>query len=382
MAENKTYTVPSPLELKGLSKYFALSSYRSLERGVWAFAELGIADLMGEYKKPISAKELCQLNGNNWNAEYLYRLLRVVADVDIVRTINSTDDSVTDDTHPEETIKFQLTDDGLFFKSDHSSKVRDLMRIDLGVIADKTAVALPDLIKFGMKNGNGFEQAMGSSLFDYMQKEENKEYATIFNNSMISHSNYMISLMGTNIDFTRFNRIVDIAGGLGTVLAAVLERSPNSHGFLFDLPQVIEHAKTVHPNEFEQKQIPSNRYDFVSGDMFKSETIPKADAYMLKFIIHDWNDERAIEILQSIRSANQSETGKTIGVFIIEMVILSNNRDNWQAHAMDLEMLTNLDAKERTLTQYKHLLEQSGYQIKQLYKTNSYMSIIEAETTI
>ncbi len=87
---------------------------------------------------------------------------------------------------------------------------------------------------------------------------------------------------------------------------------------------MIETAKVINPNEFERKQINADRYEFVTGDIFKSETIPKADAYMLKFIIHDWNDEKAIEILQSICDANKTH----ISVFIIETIILSNNKDN------------------------------------------------------
>ena len=188
--------------------------------------------------------------------------------------------------------------------------------------------------------------------------------------------------MGSNIDFTRFPRIADIAGGLGTLLASVLEKSSNSHGLLFDLSQVIEHAKANHPNEFERRGIASNRYEFVAGDMFKSEMIPAADAYLLKFILHDWNDEKCIDILKSIRSANQKEKGKSVTIFVVEMVILSNDRENWEAHAMDLEMLTNLDAKERSLAQYKHLFDQSGFDLKHLYRTQTFMSVIEATTTI
>jgi hypothetical protein len=116
--------------------------------------------------------------------------------------------------------------------------------------------------------------------------------------------------------------------------------------------------------------------------MFKSETIPQADAYMLKYIIHDWNDEKSIEILKSIRDANRSKTEKTFTIFIIETIILSNGKDNWQGHVMDLEMLSALGSKERTLAEYINLLNKSGYELKQLHRTKSSMSIIEAVTTI
>src|SRR5689334_2729490 len=105
MAEN---IVHSPMELKGLSKYFSLICHRSLERAIWGFCELGIADLMADYKLPITALELSQLNGNNWNAEFLYRLLRVIADADIVTELNTDDENSNKSNHPEETIRFQL----------------------------------------------------------------------------------------------------------------------------------------------------------------------------------------------------------------------------------------------------------------------------------
>ncbi|CAF5211844.1 unnamed protein product, partial [Rotaria magnacalcarata] len=91
MAESKNTIVHSPLELKGLAKYLSLTCHRALERGVWTFCELGIADIMADYQAPITAKQLSQLNGNTWNAEFLYRLLRVIADVDIVKEIINND---------------------------------------------------------------------------------------------------------------------------------------------------------------------------------------------------------------------------------------------------------------------------------------------------
>ncbi|CAF2120157.1 unnamed protein product [Rotaria magnacalcarata] len=384
MAESKNTIVHSPLELKGLAKYLSLTCHRALERGVWTFCELGIADIMADYQAPITAKQLSQLNGNTWNAEFLYRLLRVIADVDIVKEIINNGNDNEDSNRkscPEETVQYQLTDDGLLLTSNHSSRARDMIRLDLGPHADKVSTYLPSLIKFGYKNGNGFEQVFGCSLFEYMQKEENKEYANIFDNSMVAYSNLVTSSIVSLIDFTRFNKLVDVAGGLGTLLSSILEKHPNLQGILFDLPHVIGNAKTLDPNEFQQKQVESTRYEFAAGDMFKSETLPSADAYLLKYIIHDWNDEKAVEILQSIRNANKDQIEKTITVFIVEMVILSNRKDNWETHALDLEMLCGVSSKERNLFEYISLLNKSGYELKDLHKTQGIMSIIEAVTT-
>ena len=376
MAEEKTTNkIYSPLELKGLAKFISLSSHRTIERAVWTFAELGIADLMADCQEPITALELSQRGGHQWNAEYLFRLLRVVADADLVK------ECYTDDMNPIELTTYQLTDDGFLLTSNDSSKARDMVRLDLHPNCEKVVIHWPSVIRSGSARSTGFEQTFGCSLFDFMKKDENGEFATMFNNCMVAYTNDMIASMIPVVDFSRFERLVDIAGGLGTLLAAVLEKHRHLHGILFDLEHVIKDAKNSNPNEFQRKQIEPDRYEFVTGDMFKAESIPPADAYTMKYIIHDWNDEKAIEILKAIRTANSvGPTSKVITVFIMEMVILSNEKENWQAHGYDFEMLVWLDAKERTILEYTNLLTRSGYQLKHVYKTSDRMSIIEAET--
>ncbi|CAF1332668.1 unnamed protein product [Adineta ricciae] len=237
------------------------------------------------------------------------------------------------------------------------------------------------MIKFGNTNGNCFEQAFGCSAFEYMKKEENKEYAHIFNNGMLTYTYYTAESIVSTVDFSRFNTLVDIGGGLGTLLVSIMEKYQNLHGILFDLDHVIQNAKSINPNEFQRRQIETNRYEYVSGDMFKSETIPLGDAYILKSLIHDWNDEKSIEIFKSIHNANKTQMKKQITVFIIESIITSENKDNWEAHILDIHMLANLGAKERNLWEYNNLLNRSGYEFKHLYKTDGPVSIIEATIT-
>jgi hypothetical protein len=100
----------------------------------------------------------------------------------------------------------------------------------------------------------------------------------MFNNCMVAYRNDMIASMIPVVDFSRFNRLVDVAGGSGMLLAAVLEKHRHLHGILFGLEHVIKDARNNDPNEFQRKQIELDRYEFVAGDMFKPETIPPADA--------------------------------------------------------------------------------------------------------
>lgn len=381
MAQQQTvFTAKSPLDAKGINKYLCFTAHHTLEKAVWSFVALGIPDILAKNSTAMSAKEISQFDGNNWNAEFLYRLLRVIADAEIIRVVNNQHE--LGNNQPEETVHFELTDDGRLLVTGDPSRAREVVLVDLSPSGDRISEKLPGIIKNGYKDGNSFEQVYGASLFDYMQKDENKEFAELFNHSMVGYTYSMLLSMSLTVDFSRFNRIVDIAGGLGTLICTIMEKNPSVHGILFDLPHAIDQVKADPNNEFQRRKFDSSRYELITGDMFKAETIPVADAYTLKYIIHDWDDEKSIEILKAIRSANSSFVGKKISIFFVEMVILSNEREHWEIHAMDLDMLAYVSAKERTLNEYIKLLEMSGFTFKQVSRLDNRHSIVEGETVI
>jgi hypothetical protein len=140
----------------------------------------------------------------------------------------------------------------------------------------------------------------------------------------------------------------------------VLDKYPTiQQGICFDLPNVIEQSEIG--NEFAKRNISKDRYEFVGGDMFDAKTIPQADAYILKSIVHDWSDDRAINILKSIRTAVK---GKQVTLFIIGFIAISDTKQNKFVNhifnVVDLHMMILSDAKERTQEQYEYLFEQSG----------------------
>ncbi|CAF1432922.1 unnamed protein product [Didymodactylos carnosus] len=123
---------------------------------------------------------------------------------------------------------------------------------------------------------------------------------------MAASSTYIVSSIATIITFSRFKLLVDIDGrSLGTLLSIILKEHQHLFGIGFDLDHVTENATMTKPNKLKEKQIKKTRYQFIP-DMFKPKTIPKADAYMMKSIIHDWNDEK------SIRLTNKNYESKTI----------------------------------------------------------------------
>lgn len=356
----------------GFPKYFSLFTSRVLQTAVWTFAELGIADYLADSDGPQTADEIAQKQG--WDSDYLYRLLRTVADLDIVYEIKSNQTR-----EPEKTNRFQLTESGSLLLSDHPSKSRYFILWESNPIVKLAELHLPELIREGPKKANGFERVTNNTpFFDYMQRKENQYISHIFNEAMTSVSIETTHDIVNRIDLSRFDVVVDIGGGFGFLLACMLEKYPAiKRGICFDLPNVIQAIELN--NEFEKRKIPKNRYQYMAGDMFFAETIPQADAYIMKNIIHDWDDDQSIDILNAIRTAAR---GKKITIFIIGLVILPENEQNKSinqtTHIFDIHMMILSTSKQRTQSQYEYLFEHSGFRLEHLYRTNSMYSIIEA----
>jgi hypothetical protein len=297
-----------------------------------------------------------------------------VADADIVREIK-TDETI----QPEKTSRFQLTEDGRLLLSNDPSKLRALLRWEFNPFTKKASFHLPLLIREGANKGSGLAQVIGNiSPFEFLAKEENRELAQNFNDAMTSYSTYGAQPIANAVDFGRFNTITDIGGGHGFLLSHILQKYPTiKHGICFDLPGVVEDSKDK--NEFEKNNISKDRYEYRGGDMFDPATIPQTDVYIMKSVIHDWPDDRAIDILKSIRTA---ANGRQITVFLIDYIILSDTEKDSLAdrltHALDLHMMIIVNAKERSQKQYEYLFEQSGFQFKNLHRTTTAYSMVEA----
>ena len=188
-----------------------------------------------------------------------------------------------------------------------------------------------------------FRQVHGVDPFEYF--ERNPEVGRIFDEAM----NGFVSQNGLAVveayDFTRFASIVDVGGGQGVLMSAILAASPGARGVIFDRPAVIERARA----RIEGAGIAS-RCDAVAGDFFVS--VPSgADAYLLASILHDWDDERCLAILHCCRRAIP-EDGKLL---LVEMVIPPGN-DPFFGKLLDLEMLVCFGGRERSEDEYRQLL--------------------------
>lgn len=205
----------------------------------------------------------------------------------------------------------------------------------------------------------------GAEVFDYFA--ENLRQAEIFNNAMTDMSVVTAPVVVEAYDFSGIKTLTDIAGGHGYLLAQVLKANPNMKGILFDVPPVIAGAQ-----ELLEEEGVAERVEKVSGDFFSS--VPeKTDAYMMKHIIHDWDDERAIKILQNIQQAMNPD-GK---VLIVEVVVPEGNEPHY-SKVLDLEMLVSPGGVERTAAEYRELLAAAGLRLTRIVPTKSPFSVIEA----
>jgi hypothetical protein len=209
------------------------------------------------------------------------------------------------------------------------------------------------------------ERVTGMPVFEYFASD--KELSARFNDAMTSFSANVAPAAVAAYDFSDIGTLADIAGGHGMVLATVLRAHPQMRGILFDVEHVLAGHRLA---EFGVQE----RVQLVPGDFFQS--VPAgADAYIMKHIIHDWDDAKAITILRNIRTALQDRPqGRVI---LLETVLKSGNEPDL-GKLIDLEMLLLPGGKERTAEEFASLFERAGFVMAQIVPTESPLSVIEA----
>jgi hypothetical protein len=180
---------------------------------------------------------------------------------------------------------------------------------------------------------------------------------------MSSLPDYVAAIVGA-YDFSKLERIVDVGGGHGLLLAKILSANPHLRGVLHDLPSVVVGARVL-----RQKPI-SQRCEIIGGDFFKG--VPGgADAYILKGIIHDWNDEAALKILRNCRRAILPD-----GTLLLVEAVLTRFAESTTA-LMDMLMMVLTSGRERTESEFRSLLQEAGFSMLQVIRAAG-VTIIES----
>jgi hypothetical protein len=212
------------------------------------------------------------------------------------------------------------------------------------------------------------EKVTGMPVFEYFAKPENKELSEIFNNAMTGFSTDVAPAALDAYDFSGIDVLVDVAGGHGKVLAAILARYPAMRGILFDVPHVIAGAAPL----IDAAGV-KDRCATVSGDFFTE--VPEGSGYIMKHIIHDWDDDRARMILRNIRAKLQ---GKPNGkVLLLEAVLQPGNAPDL-GKLIDIEMLMIPGGRERSESEFRSLFASAGFELTRVVPTRSPLSVIEA----
>ncbi|MGF2945005.1 methyltransferase [Mycobacterium sp. Lab-001] len=223
----------------------------------------------------------------------------------------------------------------------------------------------------GIREGRCVAAEMrGQNMFDYLAGQP--ELNAIFNEAMTNVSELSIAPLMAAYDFGRFGAnptVVDVGGGHGRLLSAILAATPQARGILFDMPQVVAGAV-----EGLRRYRVDGRVEIAEGSFFDDVIPAGGDVYVLKNVIHDWLDDDAERILRNVRSA----CGKGKHVVLVELVIPTHDRD-FAGKWLDLDMFVSAAAAERTAEEYSRLLQRTGFRLVRVVETASPFSLIEAE---
>lgn len=330
-----------PPELSHGEQLLAMASGAWVTQMIHVAAELGVADELSDSGRDVG--ELAQACGVD--AESLFRLLRGLASLGIF-----------EETAPR---RFALTPLAELLRNDHPQSLRQFARM----LGEEHYLSWADLLHSVRSGDNAFRHRHGMSVFEWYQ--QNPRRGAIFDAAMGDHSRSQTAALLPAYDFSGITHLVDVGGGQGLLLKAVLSANSHLRGTLFDQPQVVATAE-VAPDL-------SPRLEVCGGDFF-GEVPAGADAYLLKHILHDWGDEACRTILRHIRNA-MAPGGR---VLIVEQVIPPGNTP-FPGKLLDLNMLVMTEGgRERTPEQYAALLESSGLRLNRIVPTASPVSVVEA----
>lgn len=320
-----------------------------ISQAICVAAELGVADRLGREGRPV--EDLARDTGTEAHA--LYRLLRALAA-----------SGVFSEVAPR---AFALSPMGALLKRDVPGNLREFARFQADGWHWRAWGALADSVRSGRPARLDVEPGglPPRNCFDYLATRP--ESAAIFDAAMTGYTSRVHAAVSEAYDFTDARVVMDVGGGQGALLVAVLERHPHLRGLLFDRPAVIDGA----PARFAASGVQA-RTQAVGGDFFVG--LPRgADTVLLCAVIHDWDDTQALAILHRVVEA-MAPDGRLL---IIENVIPEGN----QAHPgklIDLEMLLITGGRERTRVEFDLLLEAAGLRVERLLPTAVSVSIIEA----
>ncbi len=331
------------LELGPTEQMLQMMSGLWVTRGIYVAAKLGISDELKNGPKTVSelAAATCT------NEDSLYRVLRMLATTGVYQET------------PGRT--FSLTPLSETLLSDVKGSLRPGAIAELG----EMHYAAWGNILHTVKTGEiAFDAHFGMNVWEYLENEAEK--ADNFNRYMAGSSELLNQAISQKYDFSGYNTLVDVGGGLGGMISAILNANPELKGIVFDAPSVVAKSK-----EFLAERGLSGRAEAIGGDFF--ESVPAGgDIYSMRWILHDWEDSKCLTILENIKKV-MPKNGKLL---LAEAVVPESGEPHFSKF-FDLIMLTMTGGRERTEAEWTTLLSKAGFKIEQIIPTESFLSIIE-----
>lgn len=314
-----------------------------ISRCIYIAAKLGIADLVKG--APKTAGDLAAASGAHPSS--LFRVMRALASVGIFTQ--------------DDKDRFGITPLSETLCADVPGSLRAFAMTELG---EEHYPAWGNLLHSVRTGGIAFDHTFGMDIWKYFA--QHPDNAKIFNDAMSGVTAQANEAIHASYDFAGINMLVDIGGGRGALITSILRRNPQMRGILFDSPQVIDGAR-----ESVQVSDVAQRCELVGGNFFESVP-PGGDAHILKWIIHDWDDEKSLVILRNSHRA-LAENGKLI---LVEAVVPPGSELHFSKF-MDLNMLVMTGGHERTEEEFRRLYEAAGFRLNRIVPTESPFSVIE-----
>jgi SAM-dependent methyltransferase len=313
----------------------------AVSQSLYVAARLGLADLLKDGPKPV--EELAR--ETKTQAGPLYRVMRLLATAGVF-------------SH-EGARAFRLGPVGGALVSGGPGSMRAMA---LHLCEGPSWRAWGELLHTVETGETAFAHANGAEVFPYYAAHP--ESAAPFNQAMTEMSAAVGEAIVKAYDFSSFGKIVDVGGGHGHLLSTVLAANPRAKGVVYDQPEVVEGARAA-------AERLAGRLEIAGGDFFAG--VPEGgDAYLLKHIIHDWDEERALTILRNIRRA-MKEGGKLL---LVEWVVPEGDEPS-MAKLGDVHMMVMTGGRERTAAEYAELFARAGFRLTRVVETESQMSVIE-----
>ena len=315
-----------------------------ISRAIYVVAKLGIPDLL--VSSPKTSQELANATGTH--AKSLQRIMRALLSVGVFAE------------GPNRS--FALNPISETLRTNVPGSVRWFAISELG---EEHYPAWGELMHSVKTGGIAFDKAFGMDIWEFFRVHP--ENAELFNNSMSTMTAMANEEILKNYDFSSIERIVDVGGGHGGLITSILKANPGMRGILFDAESVVSGAR----EKLDAAGL-AQRCETVAGNFFKS--VPEGgDAYIMKWIIHDWDDERSKTILKNCRRVINSK-GRLL---IVDVVIPESNEPHF-GKFIDLNMLVMTGGLERTEREFRQLLDESGFKLTRVVPTQTPFSIIES----